>query len=604
MTVDNTGRFAIYEWSAAADPFTRQQMSDSHRILKERAAGYVSAANSAEANSASADLAGYFYYTSNDSNPGTLQFCNGQAWFDINAFGAVASLDGNSSNGSATTYSRSDHTHSLDNSIVTTDIINDLAVNSDKLASNAVVTTKIADGNVTNAKLAADGFDAGKLTTGTLNVDRIDANAVTRGKLSVASARSVIGNATGSSATPADIVANADGDILRRSGTTIGFGKINTSSINSFEDGVEDIVGGLITGGTSIDVTYNDSAGTLTLDHANTSSQASSNSNSGGTVIQNITLDAEGHVTGLGTKALSAADVGAEPSHSHPYLSSSGGTLTGDLTIQGGDLTIGKNGGGDSDIHFYDDNSDTTRTLRWDDSANDWRIEANDGYMKTLYHSGNIPSYAASTHNHDSSYAPSSHNHSYVAVTNGQHNGTLYMYGPNTLGVGNITMGTPTSNGNGQIRIATTVASNTNITVDTQHSGLSGAYYVFSIYHNGVNKGSISHNGTTTSYNTSSDYRLKENIVDLDDGLNVVNRLMPRRFTFKNNDTDQRVHTGFIAHEVQEVMPELVIGEKDAVDSDGNDIIQVIDKSGIIAVLVSAVQELSKEVDALKLLQG
>ena len=115
MAVDNTGRFAIYEWSAAADPFTRQQMSDSHRILKERAAGYVSAANSAEANSASVDLAGYFYYTSNDGNPGTLQFCNGQAWFDINAFGAVASLDGTSSNGSATTYSRSDHTHSLAN---------------------------------------------------------------------------------------------------------------------------------------------------------------------------------------------------------------------------------------------------------------------------------------------------------------------------------------------------------------------------------------------------------------------------------------------------------------------------------------------------------
>ena len=54
-------------------------------------------------------------------------------------------------------------------------------------------------------------------------------------------------------------------------------------------------------------------------------------------------------------------------------------TLTGDLNVQGGDITIGKNGGGDADIHFYDDNSNTTRTFRWDDSANAPVMEENDG---------------------------------------------------------------------------------------------------------------------------------------------------------------------------------------------------------------------------------
>lgn len=54
-------------------------------------------------------------------------------------------------------------------------------------------------------------------------------------------------------------------------------------------------------------------------------------------------------------------------------------TITGDLTVSGGDITVGQNGGGDSDIHFYDDNSNTTRTLRWDDSANFFSAEDNSG---------------------------------------------------------------------------------------------------------------------------------------------------------------------------------------------------------------------------------
>ncbi|MES0811290.1 hypothetical protein ABLO27_17525 [Roseibium sp. SCPC15] len=59
-------------------------------------------------------------------------------------------------------------------------------------------------------------------------------------------------------------------------------------------------------------------------------------------------------------------------------------TLTGDLNVQGGDITVGKNGGGDADIHFYDDNSNTSRTFRWDDSANAQVMEENDGGLHKL----------------------------------------------------------------------------------------------------------------------------------------------------------------------------------------------------------------------------
>lgn len=58
---------------------------------------------------------------------------------------------------------------------------------------------------------------------------------------------------------------------------------------------------------------------------------------------------------------------------------------------------VGDNGMGDSDIYFYDDNTNTWRTMRWDDSANDWAVEDNGGTMRKLYHSGNIPSYLSTS---------------------------------------------------------------------------------------------------------------------------------------------------------------------------------------------------------------
>jgi fibronectin-binding autotransporter adhesin len=74
--------------------------------------------------------------------------------------------------------------------------------------------------------------------------------------------------------------------------------------------------------------------------------------------------------------------------------------------------------------------------------------------------------------------------------------------------------------------------------------------------------GSITVTGTTTSYNTSSDYRLKENVTDVTDGITRVKQLAPKRFNFIA-DPDTTVD-GFIAHEVQDVIPEAISGTKDA----------------------------------------
>jgi len=110
--------------------------------------------------------------------------------------------------------------------------------------------------------------------------------------------------------------------------------------------------------------------------------------------------------------------------------------------------------------------------------------------------------------------------------------------------------------------------------------------------------GSIVTSGSATSYNTSSDYRLKENVVELTGALDRVSQLKPSRFNFIA-DADKTVD-GFLAHEVQEVVPEAITGEKDAIDKDGNPDYQGIDQSKLVPLLVAAIQELKADNDSLK----
>lgn len=109
--------------------------------------------------------------------------------------------------------------------------------------------------------------------------------------------------------------------------------------------------------------------------------------------------------------------------------------------------------------------------------------------------------------------------------------------------------------------------------------------------------GSITTGGTTTAYNTSSDYRLKENIQPMTGALAKVAALKPVTYKWKADGSDGE---GFIAHELQEVVPDCVTGEKDAVDADGNPVYQGIDTSFLVATLTAAIQELKAEFDAYK----
>ena len=129
--------------------------------------------------------------------------------------------------------------------------------------------------------------------------------------------------------------------------------------------------------------------------------------------------------------------------------------------------------------------------------------------------------------------------------------------------------------------------------------------------------GSVSVASTSSvSFNTTSDYRLKSDIADLGDAAATVDRLRPVTFRFAR-DEDRRTLHGFLAHEVEQVLEGVVVGEKDAMnpavdavlDDDGNELEpaqpesiapQMMDASKLVPLLTAAIQELTARVAALE----
>ena len=129
-------------------------------------------------------------------------------------------------------------------------------------------------------------------------------------------------------------------------------------------------------------------------------------------------------------------------------------------------------------------------------------------------------------------------------------------------------------------------------------SSASGPKTLIQFFNPNGTVGSIATNASATAYNTSSDYRLKENVVEMTGALDRVDQLKPSRFNFKA-DPNTTVD-GFLAHEVENIIPEAITGEKDAVDDEGSPIYQGIDQSKIVPLLVGAIKELRAEIEELK----
>jgi hypothetical protein len=164
---------------------------------------------------------------------------------------------------------------------------------------------------------------------------------------------------------------------------------------------------------------------------------------------------------------------------------------------------------------------------------------------------------------------------------------------------GNLLVGTTSASARVTIRNATSsdgLRLNQEGGTSLYVNNTNASYYAYFVY-NGTNTGRIETSGTTTSYVTSSDYRLKNTIAPMTGALAKVALLKPCTYKWNADDSDGQ---GFIAHELAEVVPGCVTGEKDAVDADGKPVYQGIDTSFLVATLTAAIQEQQALITELK----
>ena len=162
---------------------------------------------------------------------------------------------------------------------------------------------------------------------------------------------------------------------------------------------------------------------------------------------------------------------------------------------------------------------------------------------------------------------------------------------------GNLLVGTTSVGGSGGITINPNYqGANTPGAILTNKTA-SGTYNAYLFRYNGSNVGSITYSDSAVAYNTTSDHRLKRDVEPMLSGLATVAALKPVNYKWNVDNSDGE---GFIAHELQEVVPLAVTGEKDAVDADGKPIYQGVDYSKIVVHLVAAVQEQQAQIEQLK----
>jgi len=186
--------------------------------------------------------------------------------------------------------------------------------------------------------------------------------------------------------------------------------------------------------------------------------------------------------------------------------------------------------------------------------------------------------------------------------------------------LGPLLVGT-TSDPSGSERIVVSATSGTANGISVIATDTNGGTALVCRKSTGNSVGSVSFNNNNTAFNTSSDYRLKENVTNVSDGITRVKQLAPKRFNWIDDDSNTAVD-GFLAHEVQTVVPEAITGAKDEVevwkdgqelpdgvsvgdnklDDDGNTIpvIQNIDQSKLVPLLAAALQEAIAKIETLE----
>lgn len=246
-----------------------------------------------------------------------------------------------------------------------------------------------------------------------------------------------------------------------------------------------------------------------------------------------------------------------------------GGSASGlNLNRFGGDVGIGA--------------TESTITLRGDTNAPRLRLNAGNGVSLTsLTHGFQIGSDASGNLRMDTNEVQ--------ALVNGAVSDLYLNRSGGSVIVGTENVGRLHNSG------YTTFERDGDLVANISRRGTAGSLLRFQVY--GDTVGTISGTSTSTTYSTSSDYRLKTNITPIDDAWNRVAALPVVEFAFKA-DPDHRV-VGFIAHELAEHFPSAVTGRKDEVDADGP-VYQGVDHSKLVPLLIAALQQVMARVAALE----
>jgi hypothetical protein len=310
-------------------------------------------------------------------------------------------------------------------------------------------------------------------------------------------------------------------------------------------------------------------SGTVTISHADTSSQVSVD-NSGATVIQDVTLDTYGHVTGLASHTLTLANLGYTGATNANYITNNNQLTNGaGYTTNVGDITgvtagSGISGGGTSGTVTIN-HADTSSQASVNNSG---RTYIQDITLDTYGHITGITSATETVVNTDT-------NTTYSAGTNLSLSGTTFNVSSNP--------------------------SFTDVYVADQilHTGDTNTYMQFHaadqwrVVVGGSErlevKNSSPHVLVSGDLNSTSDERLKDNIEPIENALSDVCKLEGVSFNWKDTGTKA---TGFIAQQVEPILPDLVSTSED----DG---IKSVNYIGLIGHLVEAIKEQQAQIDAL-----
>mgnify|MGYP000244438395 CR=1 FL=1 len=314
-----------------------------------------------------------------------------------------------------------------------------------------------------------------------------------------------------------------------------------------------------------------------------------------GTTSPNTALEVDGaistttsdYVQGSTGSRLLIETSGSGNTHSYIQAQNSGGTSSNeDLALQlyGGNVGIGTSSPG-SKLHVSSGSGANGDCVLLIEADTDNAVETSNAILRLSQDGGGVTGALSLTANNE------------MTLYN-EYAGKLF------LGVGNSAKMTIDTNGNVGIGTTSPTSAKLQITVPSytygcQMDGPSGSSFGYMYFTSaGSYRGAISPTSTGVNYASASDYRLKENVIKLQNSTERLKKLKPSNFNFLEDPSE--TVDGFIAHELQEVVPGAVTGKKDAVGFDGKPNYQGVDQSKIVPLLTAALQEAISKIEQLE----